>query len=403
MTVARATIETPDPVREGFVDRTAKSEYYRLALACFLVSFTSAHSTLLAVVFQRDGYDLHAIGLLLSSLAVPVIAVALVSGAIITRIGALAALRVAMTLTAAGFAMLLVTRTSFWPALMSRLVQGAGQGLYLAAAYTYIQSRLSPKRFLFLLGVFSATMPLSQAIAPPVGGAVLERFGANAFFIVGASSAVIGIALTFGLRALPPPPARGGLHLFDGLRPGAWEPLLAVLMNGTLFGFCTAYLAAAMVARGIPLSAFFTASLVTMFASRLLALRSIETIERRYLVGLGLTLMSVGFVAVAASGASIWPVIAGGIAFGFGYSLTYPVLSAWISQGVDPDLRAGPQAVLNAAFNFGLFAMPLPETWLVASLGYERAMMVLAAIGIVVAGVLVIRARRAASVHDGFT
>jgi MFS family permease len=386
-----------DIVREGFVDRLAKREFYQLAVGCFLVSFTNAHATLLAVVFQRDGYDLHTTGILLSAIAAPVIGIALISGAVITRLGALVSLRIAMFLTILGFALLIVTRMSFWPAMASRLVQGAGQGLYLASAYTYVQSRLAPTRFLFLLGVFSVTMPFSQAIAPPFGGAVLEHFGENAFFIVGTAPGLLGIALTFGLRALERPPARAGFRLFEGLRPGAWEPLLAVLMNGTLFGYCTAYLAAAMIERGIPLSAFFTASLVTMFASRLLALRRVEEADRRLLVAIGLALMSAGLMAVAASGLVVWPVVAGGIAFGFGYSLTYPVLSAWISEGVDAQHRAGPQAVLNAFFNFGLFAMPLPETWLVAGLGYDWAMVALAAVGIAVAIVL---AGRSALLRD---
>ena len=213
----------------------------------------------------------------------------------------------------------------------------------------------------------------------------------------------MGLIATFGLRPLPQPPKKDGLAIASALRPGVWEPLLAVLMNGTMMGFCGAYLAAALVARGIPLAAFFTASLATMFASRLFALRGIEQANRRLLVGSGLALMAVGLTAVAISGATIWPVVAGGILFGFGYSLTYPVISAWISEGQDARDRAGSQALLNAAFNFGLFAMPLPETWLVAAAGYEGALLVLAGIRIyLTAHSLILRMRRPSYIHERF-
>ena len=386
----------------GFVDRLARYEYLRLALACFLVSFTSAHTTLLAIVFARDGYDLHHVGLLLSLIAVPIIGFSLVSGEVMARLGALGTLRVAMVLIVVGFGSLLATRSFFGTALASRVIQGAGQGLYLAAAYTYVQSRLDTSRFLFLLGVFSATMPLSQGIAPPVGAFVMRHFGENAMFAVAVLPGIAALALTFGFRPLAPPARTGQLQLVAGFRAGVWEPLLAVFMNGTLFGFCTAYLAAALLARGIPLAAFFTATLFTMFASRLLALRSIETLNRRVLISCGLALMSGGLLAVALFGSSIPPVVAGGMAFGFGYSLTYPVISAWISEGLDARDRAGSQALLNAVFNIGLFAMPLPETWLVAQFGYDGALVVLAVGGFITSAILLTRAARIAYVHKRF-
>ena len=391
-----------DAVAPGFVDRQAKSEYVRLALACFLISFTTAHTTLLAIVFAHDGYDLHQVGLLLSLIAAPIIAFALLSGEVMARLGALGTLRTAMVLIAVGFGSLVLTRMSFGPALVSRMIQGAGLGLFLAAAYTYVQSRLDTTRFLFLLGVFSAAMPVSQGIAPPIGNFVMQHFGENAMFVVATVPGIAAVLLTFRLRRLPPPARTGRLQLASGFRRGVWEPLLAVFMNGTLFGFCTAYLAAALVARGIPLAAFFTATLFTMFASRLLALRSIESINRRVLVASGLALMSGGLLAVALFGTTIPPVVAAGVAFGFGYSLTYPVISGWISEGLDASERAGPQALLNASFNIGLYVMPLPETAFVAHIGYGGAMTVLALAGFTTSGLLLARAARIAYVHPRF-
>lgn len=362
-----------------YIDTQARGEYRRLALGCFLVAFMNAHSTLLSVIFARSGHDLHATGLLLTAIAIPVIVMALFSSEVAARIGVLWTVRLAMAFTILGFASLQFTKGDFAAAYVSRAVQGVGQGLFLSSVITYAQSRLAPTRFVFLLGMLSASMPLTQAVAPPFGEWVIARWGDGFLFLLVSLPALVGLTLTFTLRPLGLPPRSRGLDLFAIWRPSFVEPLIAVLLNGAMFGYATAYFASAFAARGLPLAAFFTASLVTMFSSRVLALRGVDAVNPRYLVAGGLALLSVGFVAVALAGRNVWPVVAGGIVFGFGYSLTYPMLSAWMSEGVAPERRAGGQAWLNGFFNFGLFAMPLPATWLIAATDYETVMLVLAA------------------------
>jgi MFS family permease len=279
--------------------------------------------------------------------------------------------------------------------MLSRVVQATGQGLFLGSALTYAQGRLSPVRFVYLLGVFSSLMVVSQALGPPLGAYVLGAFGERAMFAVAAIPAFAGLALTFGLRPLARPPRSPGLRLFSVWRPHFPEPILAVFVSGAMSGFTIAYLAAALQARTIPIASFFTASTVSLFASRFFALRHVEEIDRRLLIASGLALMSFGFVAIALAHALWWPVIAGGILFGTGYSLVYPLLSAWMSEGLDPSRRAGPQALLNTSFNLGLFATPYPETLLIARFGYDATLYVLAGLGVTTALFLVGRFRGA--------
>ena len=284
------------------------------------------------------------------------------------------------------------TRFDFGSALASRLVQGVGQGLYLAAAYVYIQSRLD-----------SHALPVSTRrlfgddAAVAGGGAALRRLrprslGRDGLLACGRHPGIAGLALTIGFAVVPRPPSGGGLQIIAGWRPGAWEPLLAVLTNGILFGFCTAYLAVALRERGIPLAASSpqTRHDVRQQASGTAEHRGDEPAaagrwwpcadERR-----------------PSRGRSRWNADLARcpwrVAFGFGYSLTYPVIAAWITDGAAPGARAGAQALLNTAFNVGLFAMPLPETWLVAALGYDGALTTLAGFGLATALLLALRAR----------
>jgi MFS family permease len=364
----------------GYADARAKSEYWRLCVACLLVSLMNANSVLLSVVFARSGYDLNHIGLLLSCFALPVVVMTMMSGPIMARIGALRTARLALLLLIAGFVSLYWTRGDFLASFGSRLVQGTGQGLFLASVATYAQSRLSPTRFLYRFGVFASMIPLAQAIAPPIGGYVLNTWGADPLFLASAVPALIGVATTFGLRPLPSAGKTRERSFFAGMRRDKWIPVAIVFVNGSLWGFTQSYLSAAMEAKAIPLAAFFTFSTSAMFTSRFTAMSRLEAVDARVLVSSGLALMSTGFVLVAMAIQS-WPVAIGGIVFGMGYSMVYPVLSAWISQGLEPSARSGPQAILTTSFNLGIFGTPYPMTFVVKHFGYTTALHGLAAFG----------------------
>jgi MFS family permease len=371
----------------GFADARARGEFIRLGLAGFLASFMYSHGALLAVIFDREGFDLHQIGLLLSLYAAPVIFSSLVSGAVAARLGVLPTCRLSVILMIAGFFSLRYTGADFWPALASRFVQGVGQGLFLGSFVTYAQSRLSPRRFVYLLGLFSSMLPLAQAFGPPFGAFILNAYGAKTVFLEAAIPACIGLALTFGLRPLPRPAPARGLDFSAAWRRDRFAPLAAAFVNGTMVGFTGAYLAAALDAKALPIGAFFLASTTAMLASRFLAMRRLEAADRRILIGCGFLLEGLSFILVALAGRS-WLVVIAGMLFGMGYSVVYPVLSAWMSEGVDPSARAGPQALFNTIFSAGILLTPYPEAMIIAVAGYAGAALVLAAFGITAAAVI---------------
>jgi MFS family permease len=368
-------------IKAGFIDARGRREYLQMAAAAFLISFMYSHAALLAVVFAREDFDLHAIGLLLSLFAFPVIVFTFLSGAVAARAGVLNAARLAIALMVIGFFSLRFTAANFWPALASRLIQGAGQGLLLSAFVTYGQSRLNERRFVYLIGLFTSMFAVAQAFAPPFGAAILNAFGARAMFLEGAIPGCLAFLLTFGLREIPRPREARGLNFFAALSRSRIPAFAAVFVNGTMFGFTAAYLAALLEAKALPIGAFFLASTTTLFASRFLAMGAFEALDRRVLVAAGFVSQSAGFALLALAGQS-WLIVISGILFGMGYSVVYPVLSAWMSEGVDPAERAGPQALLNTAFNIGIFLMPYPQALLIGVIGYGGAAMVLAALAL---------------------
>jgi MFS family permease len=392
--------DDPGPPRPvGFVDARARGEFLRMGAATFLIYFLNAHATMLAIVLESHGMSLHDVGIILGSFAVPVVAVTVLSGPVMARIGALAAARWGMATMTVGFVSFALTASSFWPAMLSRTVQGVGYGLVLAPVMTYAQGRLTQERFIYLLGVFSTMAPMAQAFGPTWAEYLFGSFGDKVLFLAAGVPALLGILLTFGLRPLARPGTAHGAGLGAALRRDRVLPLVTIFVSGSMFSFLASYMAPTLAAKGITVGWFFTASTAAMFAARFLGFRFVEALVRRFVVAGGLALMAMGLMLVAAA-ARHWAVAAGGVTFGFGYSVVYPLVSAWMSEGLESSERSGSQALFNAVFSIGLMGMPLPLTAVIAAGGYDAALKALAVLGLVMATVLVVHRRHRSAAFD---
>ena len=378
-------------VKAGFVDARAKSEFIRFGVACLLASLLNAHAALLTIVFTQAGHSLQTAGLLLSFFAIPVIIVNLLAGPVASRIGALAMTRLSMALTIIGFGSLAFSVEDFWLALLSRVVHGIGFGLYLPSIMTYGQSRLNQTRFVSLVIVFSSIIPFSYALGPALGEFTLTQYGRTVFFLAATAPAAIGLLLTLGLRPLAKPVARG-LDLSGALQARFILPLLGLFAGGTLHAYSVAFLPPDLVERGVALAIFFVPSTIATGLTRVSG-SIFQRFQPRALVSSGLAMMAFGLGLVALS-SSLAIIVAGSIAFGLGSSVIYPVVSAWLGQGIEPSRRAGPQAVGAACFYLGLYGAPFPLAFLVAPAGYVTSSLMLAGFGLIVAMCLAVRGAR---------
>ena len=380
----------PSPLApsSGFIDPEARSEFLRLCLLTFLIFFLNAHASMLAIIFKRHGLVLHDIGWLLSLYGVPVVVFTFVTGTAAALIGSLWTARIGIGLMLIGFLSLSVTAWSFWPALCSRLVWGAGYGLMFSSLVTYAQSRLTKDRFVYLFGLFSSMAPISHALAPPWVEFLLRFDNDPVIFIIGACPAVVALGLTFLLRPLAKPAATQKLiqlgAAFDRAR---WLPLLSVLISGALFGFISSYMAAAMQEKGIAQAWFFTATVFAMLSTRFLAMGTFSKFSARRVVTGGLVIMSLAYMCLAITRTD-WVIALCGLSFGSGYSVVYPVVSNWMSGSLPPQERAGPQAAFNAIFHIGLLWMPLPVTYVIGVAGFSGALLALGFLGLIFAAVI---------------
>ena len=377
----------------GFTDASAHREFVRLCVASFLMALSTAHTAVASIAFQLSGFDLHDIGILLSSIAIPTLIFALLSGALIARVGALVVMRLAATCSLLALISLALMQGNFYTTLCSRLLWGVGVGLFLPAGMVYAQSRLNAVRGVYLLSLYSAMFPLAQAFAPVIGETMLKHFGVWPMFALAAVPAALSLVVSFGLRPLIRPVRSTGLALTKAFRSQSVMPIFALIVTGSIYGYSISYLAPSMQLRGLMLATFFVSSTAALIMGRFGGMRLLSGVDPRILVIAGLVLSGVGMGLIAWASAPIFAIVAG-VIFGFGNSILYPVACAWITRGVEPSERGGPIALATTAFYFGLYAMPYPQTFLIAAFGYTWTEYALAISGLVGAVIVIARPDR---------
>jgi MFS family permease len=359
-------------VEAGFIDRRARIEFAAMCFAAFLFSVTHNYSALLAIVFENNGHSLQSTGLLLSLFAIPCIAGALLSSAACARLGVLNTARIAFLCTAIGMGAFAFTRDDFWLALASRVIQGFGVGAAMPAGMVYIQSRITPKRFVYFITVYSAVIPLAAAFSPPIGEWTMKHFGETALFIEAAIPGLLAVACTFGLRDAPRPRNTGGLNLGNAFQSRLLLPYIIVFVGGGLYGFSVNYLAADLHQRAIALAAFFVPSSIALIAIRFVGMRALAQYSPRRLLVASLLTYALGYLLIVLANGPVMMAF-GGVFFGFGNSIMFPVVSAWVGEGLDARDRAGPQAVCTASFYMAIYALPWPQTFVIGAWGYAAA------------------------------
>ena len=372
----------------GFIDQQARSEFVRLAAIIFLTAMTNQQAVILAVVWQEAGFSHADIGILLGVYGVPLVLASLFSGAAANRFGLLNTVRLGAFLTTFGLLSLYATHDSFAGSFASRLLQGAGFALFHAPVMTYGTTRLTQDRFIQLFGLLSAMAPLPYAFGPVVAEYLFHTFGPRAFFLAGSVPGLIALPLLWMLRPIEKSaPEVGGLMAL--IRSGRIVlPMIAACVFGAMFGFVSAFMAPVMLERGLSIGAFFTSFTLSIFVVRLGLLGPLETIDRRLVVAGGGIVLGLG-LTLAALAWNIPMAIAAGMVFGLGHSIGFPVLSAWICDGVPPEARATPLALFNATFFAAIYLVALPASLAIARFGYPPVMIATASTGLVLAVFLV--------------
>lgn len=372
----------------GFLDRSARGEYGRLAAAIFLAAATNHQSVMLGVVWERAGFSTEEIGFLFAIYGAPLVILSFLSGAVANRFGLLTTSRVGAACILIGLASFAVTKDSFAGSCVSRIIQGTGFGLFMSPIMTYGMTRLTKERFVHLFSLLSSMAPLPQAIAPVLGEALLRHSGKETLFLVGALPALAALPFLWTLRAAERPESAPGDYARVLTSPVIRLPLVSNAAFGAAFGVVTAFFALILFQRELPLGAFFTTYTVVLFGSRFGLLGLFEQVDRRLIIALGLSLIGAG-LALAAFATTWTSMVVAGIFFGLGHSTGFPVIATWLGEALPPETRATSLSISNAVFFASSWSVPIPAAVAIARLGYEPVLTAVTAYAWCVAIILV--------------
>ncbi len=363
----------------AFGDRKALVQFSLLSLATFSAFFTLSLSAVLAIVMKSHGLPWHEIGIVLSVSPAVTILFTLMGGGLAGRLGNLRSLQL-------GIGMLLVSNLSFHftltyapAATLSRVIQGAAVGIFMAPAMAFARSKLTEDRLVYFFGIYSSMISLPYAFGPPAAEAYLNSFGSDWFFIVGAIPAAFGLLLSFALRGDHSynRSSAASLSLLEtAVLPGLRRPLIAVLVVGALYGLVTSYMAPILEEKKVPIGYFFTTFTVVVFTCRFVLIGFLKGLSHLYVLIFAVVAMATAYATLGATESAV-AVTTAGVLFGMGFALAYPMLSIWVTEQFSDDQRTKPLAVFNTVFSVGIVVAPCLGSYVIAAHGGASVLYVL--------------------------
>jgi len=377
-------------------------DFWLFVVVTFLVGLSRSAQSLLAPILDPT-LSAEEIGIVLSASAVPMVAAALYASALVRRWGVYPVALTGIALMLVGHLGFDVTRDSFAGAATARAVEGLGFGLFVPASMLFAKYRLGGKSPVYLFGIHSSMMLWPAALGPAAFELYLNRFGPDQYFVHTALPFALAMALSLFVACKRDRIEAGTetaaemtrRDLLIGRRTG--PPYLAILLVGVVSGFINAYMAAFLIHSGVPIGFFFTPFSIFLIFSRLVALRFMEGMAHEAKIALSMGMMAAAYGLMLAQPG--WQAAAiGGAIFGFGYSLSYPTLSVWLSQAFpagDEANRVKAVALFNAVFCIGLNASPLVAGFVIAQAGIAAVVALLAGLSAISGLGFLAAARRA--------
>ena len=238
--------------------------------------------------------------------------------------------------------------------VLARLVLGVGQGWVFTAGLAWTVDLAPEERRGQAIGLYGLGVWGGLSFGPLLGEAAFALGSYGTVWAVSAITPLIGavIARRVPDRREPREPegsGAGALLPGEAIRPGT-ALFLAALGYATLVGFVVLHLDELGVGHG---AAVFTAFATTVVVARLaLAWLPDRVGPSATAVGAGIA-QAIG-LALLALAESLAPAIAGALAMGAGFSLSFPSLALLVVQRVDEERRGAAMAAFTAFFDLGV-------------------------------------------------
>jgi MFS transporter, DHA1 family, multidrug resistance protein len=354
---------------------------------------------------EQLGARLTGVGVAVGAYSVTNLVFNVVGGRLVDRVGRRRL--VVWSLVLVAVAMLCYPLVSNLAGLIAvRLLHGVGGGILVPAVFTVLADAAPSMERGRAMGRAGAVIGAAAVVAPALAGVVRDAAGFTAVFLTVAGTMGFGavaavLLLAEQAPARPPSSSRPSLRELLGRPPLRTACLAAFVFTGAV-GSLAAFLPVHVEALG--LRPALTGGLFTLFAlvalavmlSRVAGVVDVRGMVTPIVAGLGVYALSLGALGF---GPAVLPSAVAVAAFGVGYGLVFPAMTAAVGAAAAPHERGTAFGLFMACFSLGFVVIP-PLGGLVAETS-ALGPFSLAAAGCLVGAVLVGAGRRTAAPTGG--
>ena len=201
---------------------------YRLVAACLSASLMPLNSTMIAVavpdISDEFGRDPALVTqALVTSYLIAAVVLQSPAGKVGDRIGHARMLAIGQVLVAAG-ALVGFLAPSLGLLIVARMLMAAGGAALVPSTLALLRHELPPERRGRAFGAFGATMALSAALGPVVGGELVQAFGWPSVFAANLPVLGVSVALAAFAGRVATEPGRALVRASTGSAPGCLPP-----------------------------------------------------------------------------------------------------------------------------------------------------------------------------------
>jgi MFS family permease len=243
----------------------------------------------------------------------------------------------------AGLTALLVLAPNVFTLIFLRLAYGLVVGVMMTVLMVAVVQTLPKDKMGQGIGYFGVTSIGSQAIAPAIGLAIMERFG-YAAAILATTAAMLAAACTiFSLRSYEKPERKGGrISLRDFVAKEALGPVTLVFIFFLGIDSANNFLVLLADERGVShVGFYFTIQVGVLVLTRVFSSKIIDRLPYQKIIFPCIVLCVAGLVLIATAN-SFFTLAMAGVINGFGYGFANPTLQT-------ASVRTVPASRLGAA------------------------------------------------------
>ena len=269
----------------------------------------------------------------------------------------------------------------FWPMLPVRILQGVALGLFHTSTTTYVANHTDPAYRARALAHLTVAVNVASTIAPPLGMAIVNRFGFSHLFLASAAGSLGALLLSsrLGRNELPSLQA-SPIHNGFPLDRQSFQPSLIGFIGFIIWASLATFYPLYATSLGVTNPGFFfTAIAVMCILTRGLGGKILNIRNREAVVGACIALNAVALTILWLSKTQVMFLIVA-LLWGAGQGFLVPAMLAWAL-----DRSTSPSAVVVAtmytSFDTGQFLGPLAMGVVAQYMGYSAVFLCLPILG----------------------